>query len=77
LVADPVAERARLLDVDVTLVWAGAQCSPPFRVLPGHSMGAESVMLEAGARDESLPGGPEARQVPRRELPGTVPNASG
>jgi hypothetical protein len=22
-----------------------------FRVLPGHSMGAESVMLEAGARN--------------------------
>jgi predicted dienelactone hydrolase len=119
LVVDPVAERARLLDVDATLVWANAKCTPPFRVLLGHSMGAESVMLEAGVRnmidlpsppagqdrfdayvalspegpglvfpehawsdidkpmltitgtrDESLAGGPEARQIPWRELPG-------
>jgi hypothetical protein len=70
LVADPVAERARLLDVEATLVWAGAKCTPPFRVLPGHSMGAESVMLEAGAQHgrrndairEMRPVGPPVRQ---------------
>ena len=47
------AESARLLDVGATLKWAEAQCKAPgripFRVLMGHSMGAETVMLEAGA----------------------------
>lgn len=119
LVADPQAEQARLLDVGAALKWADGQCHVPFRVLLGHSMGAETVMLEAGAhnmigvtsppagrdrfdayvalspegpgivfpehawsnirkpllvltgtRDDSLQGGPEARQVPWHELPG-------
>jgi predicted dienelactone hydrolase len=119
LVADPRAEQARLLDVGAALHWASGQCKAPFRVLLGHSMGAETVMLEAGARntigvasppagqdrfdayvalspegpgvvfaenawkaihkpmlvltgtrDQSLQGGPQARQVPWRELPG-------
>jgi dienelactone hydrolase len=51
LVADPDAEQARLLDVGAALKWADAQCAAPFRVLLGHSMGAETVMLEAGARN--------------------------
>lgn len=124
LVADPQAESARLLDVGAALQWAGQQCAAPgripFKVLLGHSMGAETVMLEAGAknmvgvasppagqdrfdayvalspegpgivfpegawrgirkpvlvltgtRDQSLKGGPEARQVPWKEMPGT------
>ena len=119
LVSNPQAEQARLLDVGAALRWADAQCHAPFRVLLGHSMGAETVMLEAGAsnmigvasppagrdrfdayvalspegpgvvfkehawknihkpmliltgtRDQSLQGGPEARQMPWRELPG-------
>lgn len=119
LVADPVAEQDRLLDVGAALAWADRQCRAPFRVLLGHSMGSETVMLEAGAknfigvasppagqdrfdayvalspegpgivfpehawngirkpililtgtRDQSLKGGPEARQIPWRELPG-------
>jgi len=49
LVADPNAEQARLLDVAATLQWAKARCHAPFRVLLGHSMGSETVMLEAGA----------------------------
>jgi predicted dienelactone hydrolase len=49
LVADPTAESDRLLDVDAALKWADRQCHAPFRVLLGHSMGAETVMLEAGA----------------------------
>ena len=118
LVADKNAEQARLLDVDAALKWADAQCKAPFRVLLGHSMGAETVMLEAGAknivgvtsppagqsrfdayvalspegtgvvftdgawggitkpmliltgtRDQSLQGGPEARQIPWHNLP--------
>jgi predicted dienelactone hydrolase len=120
LVADPQAEQARLLDVGAALQWADSRCKPPFRVLLGHSMGAETVMLEAGAkniigvttppaarnrfdayvalspegpgivfpehawngiqkplliltgtRDESLKGGPQARQIPWHDLPGT------
>jgi predicted dienelactone hydrolase len=51
LVADPHAEQARLLDVGAALKWADAQCKAPFLVLLGHSMGAETVMLEAGARN--------------------------
>lgn len=50
LVADPEAEGARLLDVSAALAWANQQCRAPFKVLLGHSMGAETVMLEAGAR---------------------------
>jgi dienelactone hydrolase len=104
LVADPEAEQARLLDVGAALQWADGQCHAPFRVLLGHSMGAETVMLEAGAkniigvspsvagqdrfsehswsaihkpllvltgtRDQSLKGGPQARQIPWHDLPG-------
>lgn len=51
LVADANAEEARLLDVGAALKWADAQCRAPFRVLLGHSMGAETTMLEAGARN--------------------------
>ena len=51
LVADPNAEKARLLDVGAALRWADKQCHAPFRILLGHSMGAETVMLEAGARN--------------------------
>jgi predicted dienelactone hydrolase len=121
LVADKNAEQDRLLDVGVALKWAESQCHAPFRVLLGHSMGAETVMLEAGAkniigvssppggqdrfdayvalspegsgvifpqdawsgirkpvliltgtRDQSLQGGPQARQVPWQVLPGDV-----
>ena len=51
LVADPKAEQARLLDAGAALQWSAESCKAPFRVLLGHSMGAETVMLEAGARN--------------------------
>ena len=51
LVADPAAEQARLLDVGAALKWEDSQCAAPFRVLLGHSMGAETAMLEVGARN--------------------------
>jgi predicted dienelactone hydrolase len=51
LVADPQAEQARLLDTGAALKWADSKCRAPFRVLLGHSMGAETVMLEAGAKN--------------------------
>lgn len=51
LVTDRQAEEARLLDVGGTLAWAEGKCRPPYRVLLGHSMGSETVMLEAGAKN--------------------------
>lgn len=51
LVTNRQAEEARLLDVGATLAWAEGKCKPPYRVLLGHSMGSETVMLEAGARN--------------------------
>ena len=51
LVADSNAEQARLLDVGAALQWADSKCRAPFRVLLGHSMGAATVMLEAGAKN--------------------------
>lgn len=51
LVGSPDAERARLLDTDAALAWADPQCKASFKVLLGHSMGAETVMLEAGAKN--------------------------
>jgi len=51
LVADPAAESGRLLDVSAALKWADTRCHSPFRILLGHSMGAETTLLEAGARN--------------------------
>ena len=48
VVSDPAAEGDRLLDIGSALRWAEEVCHRPFRVLLGHSMGAETVMLEAG-----------------------------
>ena len=62
LVADPNAEQARLLDVGAVLKWADGRCRPPFRVLLGHSMGAETVMLEAGAKNIISVSSPPAAQ---------------
>ena len=52
LVGSPQAEQARLLDIGAALKWGESGCKPPFRVLLGHSMGAITVMLEAGARNK-------------------------
>ena len=62
LVKNPQAEQARLLDVGAALKWADTQCKAPFRVLLGHSMGAETVMLEAGARNNIGIASPPAEQ---------------
>jgi predicted dienelactone hydrolase len=62
LVADPQAETARLLDTGAALAWYDGQCKAPFRVLLGHSMGAQTVMLEAGARNKIGIASPPAGQ---------------
>ena len=51
LVTDPKAYEARLMDIGATLNWASGHCKPPFLALLGHSMGARTVMVEAGAKN--------------------------
>jgi hypothetical protein len=51
MVDDPAAYRARFMDVDAAKQWAQSRCRAPFTVLIGHSMGARTVQLEAGARN--------------------------
>jgi hypothetical protein len=51
LVTDADAYRARFMDIDAAMRWAEQRCHAPYRVLLGHSMGAVTVMLEAGARN--------------------------
>jgi len=52
LVDDPKAYEARLMDIEAALKWAGASCKAPFVALLGHSMGARTVMVEAGAKNK-------------------------
>ncbi|MFC4529025.1 alpha/beta hydrolase [Dyella halodurans] len=49
LVTDAHAYRARFMDIDAATQWAEKRCHAPYRALLGHSMGAITVMLEAGA----------------------------
>jgi len=51
LVNDSTAYRGRLMDVAAAREWAGARCKGKESVLLGHSMGAATVMMEAGARN--------------------------
>ncbi len=50
LVTDPVAYRGRHLDLDAARTWARSRCPGGEAVLVGHSMGAATVMMAAGAR---------------------------
>lgn len=52
LVADPNAYRGRFMDIDAAIAWSEQRCHAPFKALLGHSMGARTVMLEAGARNK-------------------------
>lgn len=49
LTTDAAAYRARLEEIGTALQWGRGQCAGRFAVLLGHSMGAATVMLEAGA----------------------------
>lgn len=48
ILADPKAVEPRLLDVGAALAWQQKRCVPKYKVLMGHSMGAQTTMLEAG-----------------------------
>jgi alpha-beta hydrolase superfamily lysophospholipase len=47
---DPEAHRARFGDLDAVVTHVTRACRPSLFVLAGHSMGAMTTMLEAGAR---------------------------
>ncbi|MBS1814939.1 MAG: alpha/beta hydrolase [Acidobacteria bacterium] len=49
LITTPKAMEARLMDIGAALAWQQKRCAPPYKVLMGHSMGAETVEMEAGA----------------------------
>jgi predicted dienelactone hydrolase len=51
LVNDPAAYNGRLMDIAAALKWAAGTCKAPFVALLGHSMGARTVMVEAGAKN--------------------------
>lgn len=52
LVTDPQAHRGRFLDIAATGRWAREACGGHDAVLVGHSMGAATAMIEAGARNK-------------------------
>ena len=51
LITNPDAYRGRLMDVAAAQRWAFERCGSSNSILIGHSMGAATVMLEAGARN--------------------------
>lgn len=51
LVNDPAAYNARMMDISAALQWAEGSCKVPFVALLGHSMGARTVLLEAGSKN--------------------------
>jgi predicted dienelactone hydrolase len=51
LVNDPAAYNGRLMDIAAALKWSAGTCKAPFVALLGHSMGARTVMVEAGAKN--------------------------
>src|SRR5581483_4414489 len=52
MVYDPALYRARFMDIDAARQWAQSRCRAPFTALIGHSMGAHTVQLEAGAQNQ-------------------------
>jgi len=52
LVDDPKAYEARLMDIGAALKWSARTCKAPYVALIGHSMGARTVMVEAGSKNK-------------------------
>ena len=52
LITDPKAYQARFMDIAVMKEWAQGQCNSKVAILIGHSMGAATVMMAAGARNK-------------------------
>ena len=51
LVAEPRAYAARLMDIKAAREWASTRCKSTAAILLGHSMGAATTMIEAGAKN--------------------------
>ena len=52
LITEPSAYEARFMDIDAAGAWGASHCKSRFKALMGHSMGAATVMLEAGAANK-------------------------
>lgn len=52
LITDPAAYRGRFADIEAALAWQKGRCKNAFTALIGHSMGAATVMLSAGAENK-------------------------
>jgi dienelactone hydrolase len=52
LITNASAYRGRFMDIAAARQWARSRCEGPEQILVGHSMGAASVMIEAGARNK-------------------------
>lgn len=52
LITDPVAYRGRFMDIAAAKAWAVTRCAASESILIGHSMGAATTMMEAGARNK-------------------------
>jgi len=51
LITDPAAYRGRFMDLAAAREWARSKCAAADAILIGHSMGAATAMIEAGARN--------------------------
>lgn len=52
LITESKAYEARFMDISAAKEWAQGQCNSKIAVLMGHSMGAATVMMAAGARNK-------------------------
>jgi predicted dienelactone hydrolase len=52
MVTDTQLQQDRILDLNATLAWGEQRCHNAYKVLLGHSMGSDTVMFEAGARNK-------------------------
>ena len=52
LITTPSAYQARFMDINAARTWAKDKCTSPVTVLIGHSMGAATAMIEAGAKNK-------------------------
>ena len=63
LITDPGAYDGRFMDIAASRAWAGAHCRAAESILLGHSMGAATVMIEAGAANKLNVHGADAFDV--------------
>lgn len=75
LITNADAYKARFMDIEAARAWANKSCRAPYTALLGHSMGAITVMLEAGAANKlgvKAAGGFDAYVALSPEGPGIV-----